>query len=193
MWKWNAKIGSSPSVGEINMQGMFENSVFNHGINNWNVSKVSNFKNMFKNNTYFNTQLFNWKYKIGGWTGISSVNLEGMFENSVFNQGVSKWDVSKVSNFKNTFKNSQYNKPLEWAKTFDDAKITDLTGFLENTKINNWTLKKYDCRFQHLNGFDKTFGESLPVNSIANISPVAKFNYGSITNDPCSSTGEWSI
>ena len=77
---------------------------------------------------------------------------------------------------------------LNGQKLFDDAKITDLTGFLENTKINHWSLKKYDCRFQHLNGFDKIFGESLPVNSLANISPVAKFNYGSITNDPCSNT-----
>ena len=111
-----------------------------------------------------------------------------MFANSNFNKPIGWWDVSKVSDFRNTFKNSQYNQPLYWADTFDDAIITDLTGFLDNTSINHLSLKNYDCRFQYLNGFDKIFGESLPTGN-NNISPAVKFKYGSIQSDPCSVGG----
>ena len=146
---------------------MFENSVFNHSINNWNVSKVSNFKNMFKNNTHFDRHLWNWGNKIGGWIGVSSVNLEGMFEKTIFNKQINKWNVSKVSTLKNTFADSEYAGGLKWFMDLDTDMLSDITGFLYNTKINKWALKKYDCRYKDTPGIELMYGDDLPQDAVA--------------------------
>ena len=169
------------------------NTAFNQPINDWNIKNVNDFTDMFNGATAFNQALWKWGLDtntngIGKGDTIIEVSLGGMFANSNFNKPIGWWDVSKVSDFRNTFKNSQYNQPLYWADTFDDAIITDLTGFLDNTSINHLSLKNYDCRFQYLNGFDKIFGESLPTGN-NNISPAVKFKYGSIQSDPCSVGG----
>ena len=68
------------------------------GLEDWDVSKVTNMKGMFYNCENFNSDLSNWN--------VSSVeNMSGMFEECKnFNCDLSKWDVSNVENMLDMFR-----------------------------------------------------------------------------------------
>ena len=67
------------------------------GLENWNVSKVTNMAGMFYNCENFNADLSNWN--------VSKVtDTHGMFYNCEnFNSDLSKWDVSSVKNMHSMF------------------------------------------------------------------------------------------
>ena len=93
----------------LKLESTFEgNEEFNNRVLHWDVSKVNNFKNMFKNTLSYNQPLWKWNAKMGSSDSVGEINMQGMFENSVFKQGINNWDVNKVSNFKNMFKNNTY-------------------------------------------------------------------------------------
>ena len=63
---WGGQFGENLAENEksIDFTGMFESSVFNQPVKGWNVSSAISVKNMFKDNTEFNSQLFpGWKLK----------------------------------------------------------------------------------------------------------------------------------
>jgi surface protein len=63
---WGSQFGQNLTENEksIDFTGMFESSVFNQPVKGWNVSGATSVKNMFKDNTEFNSQLFpGWKLK----------------------------------------------------------------------------------------------------------------------------------
>lgn len=66
---WSTKFAKTQNVEsdsdkEIDFEGMFESSVFNQPVKGWDVSHAISVKNMFKNNTTFNSQLFpGWRLK----------------------------------------------------------------------------------------------------------------------------------
>ena len=63
---WAGQFGENLAENEksIDFTGMFESSVFNQPVKGWNVSSAISVKNMFKDNTEFNSQLFpGWKLK----------------------------------------------------------------------------------------------------------------------------------
>ncbi|MDY8138034.1 BspA family leucine-rich repeat surface protein [Aquimarina sp. 2201CG5-10] len=68
----------------------FNSSSFNHDINNWDVSKVKSFANMFRNATSFNQPLNNW--------GLTSATiLQNMFNGATsFDQDLGNWDLSNI-------------------------------------------------------------------------------------------------
>ena len=72
----------------ISMSGMFDDSIFNGDISNWDVSSVVNMSGMF-DDSIFNGDISNWD--------VSSVySIEYMFSNSIFNKDLSNWNVSNV-------------------------------------------------------------------------------------------------
>ncbi|CCF79674.1 Conserved putative prolipoprotein [Helicobacter bizzozeronii CCUG 35545] len=74
-----------------NMEGMFYRAIlFNHDISSWDVSKVEKMNGMFKKCAIFNQPLNSWN--------VSSVtDMEGMFYGCEdFNQPLDKWDVSNA-------------------------------------------------------------------------------------------------
>ncbi|RPG64937.1 MAG: BspA family leucine-rich repeat surface protein, partial [Flavobacteriaceae bacterium TMED42] len=61
LYGWGDNIGSSAN--EVSLEGMFQSSgnsvpAFNRNISQWNVSKVTSIKNMFKDNTTFSSKIF---------------------------------------------------------------------------------------------------------------------------------------
>tara|TARA_B100001109_G_C18857589_1_gene472433 strand:- start:1647 stop:3104 length:1458 start_codon:yes stop_codon:yes gene_type:complete len=76
------------------MENMFvENTSFNKGINNWNVSNVKNMKKMFQDASSFNED-------IGDWNVSKVTNISKMFDNAAsFDQNISRWDVSSVTDY----------------------------------------------------------------------------------------------
>ena len=70
------------------MRGMFQYSLFNGDISEWDVSNVKDMNHMFYNSN-FNGDISKWD--------VSNVrNMSEMFKYSPFNGDISEWDISKV-------------------------------------------------------------------------------------------------
>ena len=81
----------------FNVSGVYQS--FNQPIGNWDVSNVTNMRQMFAGTMSFNQPLEYWD--------VSNVtNMLGMFGNSSFNQPLNDWDVSNVTNIYGMFSNS---------------------------------------------------------------------------------------
>ena len=108
------------------------------GIENWNVSHVTNMSKMFKRAVYFNSDLNNWN--------VSNVeNMEGMFEGTVyFNDDLNSWDTSKVKNMKGMFSKSKFNGDIS---TWNTSNVDNMFQmFADNTEFNgdisSWDISK---------------------------------------------------
>ena len=88
-----------------NMKNMFNNAAkFNGNISGWNVSQVEDMSGMFAHAQAFNQDISNWK--VGNVKNMGGVNFYkgGMFEGAkAFNQDLSKWDVTNVTNMRRMF------------------------------------------------------------------------------------------
>ena len=129
---YNANAIKKWDVSKVtSVESLFEGTSYNKpGLNTWasNTSNITNFKNMFKNNTSFNQY-------IGGFTlnTEAEVSTEGMFYGAKnFNTGINSLNVSKVSSFKNMFKNAQtFNKPVNNLNT---SSATNMEGMFNGAK-----------------------------------------------------------
>ena len=81
-------------------------------ISEWDVSSVTNMKELFKWTTQFNDDISSWD--------VSKVtDMRGMFYRAkAFNQPIGSWDVSKVTNMEDMFNGAQaFNQPIDkWIK-----------------------------------------------------------------------------
>ena len=106
----------SPSLpkGIRSYAGMFENSVANSidGMQNWDVSHVTNLAGMFKNAVNFNQNLNNWN--VSNVTDMSEV-FRGC---TVFNQPLGSWNTWNVETFEGMFRDAKaFNQTLPWDVT----------------------------------------------------------------------------
>lgn len=82
-----------------NFKDLFKNSRHRDfgGIEKWDTSKVTTMESYFEEAEFFN-------HDIESWNVINVKNMKGMFYGAKnFNQPLDKWDVSKVKNFKDMF------------------------------------------------------------------------------------------
>ena len=121
-----------------NMSELFrEHEQFNENLNTWNVSKVTNMTAMFYGCKQFNQPLEQWN--------VSKVtNMDSMFlVCEQFNQPLEHWNVSKVKDMSTMFQGcKQFNQPLE---NWNVTKVKDMmrmfygaTNF--NQPLHNWNL-----------------------------------------------------
>jgi hypothetical protein len=94
------------------MMGAFTFTNFNASVNNWDVSKIRDFRSMFWS-TLFNRPINNWDVS-------QATSLRGLFgavaagapfttrHHSLFNQRLDKWDVGNCENFQSTFQRCLY-------------------------------------------------------------------------------------
>ncbi|WP_340106197.1 BspA family leucine-rich repeat surface protein [Rhodohalobacter sp. 8-1] len=102
-------------------------------LNNWDVSTIRNFDEMFSGATEFNDDISDWE------TG-NAVQMNGMFKNNqFFNSDLSGWNVSKVERFDEIFLN---------AKAFN----SDISGW----QTGSATLM--EAMFQNAESFDQDLG-----------------------------------
>ena len=93
------------------------------GLEDWDVSKVTNMKGMFYNCENFNSDLSNWD--------VSSVgNMHSMFYRcKTFNSDLSKWNVRKVKNIGDVSYNCKSLKQIpSWYMKYN-RKITESIWF----------------------------------------------------------------
>jgi surface protein len=175
------------------MSRVFEESQFNGDISKWDMSKVTDMKEMF------------WSSKFNGdiskWDVSKVTDMKEMFYNSKFNGDISKWDVSRVIdndavkekvknqllglldtctgvygliavNFKDELKNDQAPDPQELTELFELSEYT-LGQFIacgvptkEKGKVIDIQLKNGD--FDHL--LLKNLNNKKSVKKVINLS-----------------------
>ena len=106
------------------------------GLENWDVSKVTNMKGMFQDCYKFNANLSNWD--------VSSVeNMKRMFQNCYnFNSDLSKWDVSEVTDIHSMFYNCKnFNSDLS---KWNVSSVRYMTSMFDHCTNFNCDLSKWN-------------------------------------------------
>ena len=204
---WNTSVATT-------LQDMFSFAPeFNNGgtssLNNWDVSNVTSFSNMFRQVFNLSTK-FNNGFEPGvenqlTWninTSTSSVSMASMFQNCTsFNSnlgtGSTPWNVSKVTDFTSMFYLcSEFNNGNNSAaiNDWDVSSATTMVGMFRESKFNqnisSWDVNKvtsFATMFYGLtlfnNGFGPAVANKLPWNINTSTSSVSMFGmfYGCLS------------
>ena len=138
-----------------NMGGMFSGaSNFNQSIDYWDSSKVVSFVSMFQDATRFNNGSSSISVSRMVWrtnSGVTS-SMQNMFNNaSVFNQDISGWDTSSVTNMSSMFylaarfnngdsSTGAGSKPL----ALNTAVVTTFNNMFQNARAFNQNVSSFD-------------------------------------------------
>ena len=118
--------GGSPSISgwtintssNVNMYIMFGVTPFNQFIGNWDVSKVTSMREMFRSAGAFNQDISSWNV-----SGVTDMSLM-FYTATAFNQNIGGWDVKNVNDFTGFMS----------GKTFTDYSTTNLDAI-----YNGWS------------------------------------------------------
>ena len=137
------------------------------GIEDWDMSKVTNTNYMFYNAKNFNHPLNKWDM-----SNVSS--MKGMFyEAQSFNQPLDKWDTSNVTNMSKMFhKALSFNEPIE---NWDVSNVRDMGGMFGETDVFNQPLNKWDT--SNVTNMSKMFHKAKKFNQ-----PLENWNVSNVRN-----------
>ncbi len=137
------------------------------GIEDWDMSKVTNTNYMFYNAKNFNHPLNKWDM-----SNVSS--MKGMFyEAQSFNQPLDKWDTSNVTNMSKMFhKALSFNEPIE---NWDVSNVRDMGGMFGETDVFNQPLNKWDT--SNVTNMSKMFYKAKKFNQ-----PLENWNVSNVRN-----------
>ena len=178
--EFNQNIGNwnVSNVGDMSTMFFRANS-FNQDISNWDISKVSLFNSMFNSASQYNNggQPLNWDNLIGSNLSASIILMNNMFGNTPFNQNISGWNVTKVTNISGMFENAiAFNQDLSnWERTTpgNESTLTNVTNMTEMfldatsqtfTSANNWdlsSLTSYENMFNNTGISEKDMSKLL--------------------------------
>jgi trimeric autotransporter adhesin len=171
-YQFNGNISSWDVSHVKSFDGMFwsaYNFRNNNGLHRWDISRATSMQSMFKYATSFHG------YGVSNWNTSSVMNLQDIFMGAtLWNENLSMWDVSHVTNFRNTFYNTssflgigldRWNteRGVTMRSMFDGATVmnvdfslwnidlvTDMVRMFANTKsfqgigINQWNINSND-------------------------------------------------
>jgi surface protein len=146
---WTINAGSKPAgyTSDIrfwdvsnmtDFRDLFRNNLtFNADISRWDVSNVTTFQSMFENAKAFNQDISGWKINTN-----ANVIMAFMFRYAhAFNQDISAWDTSRVTNMSSMFQGAiSFNQNLN---AWDTSKVTAMAAmFMDahvfNSDISSW-------------------------------------------------------
>ena len=134
---FNQDLGSWDVSGCTNMSSMFASAPsYNNGgvnglglgIDNWNVSSVTDFNSMFYQSSGSpRTNLY-----INSWNTSSATNMTNMFrQNNAFNQPLNNWDTASVTSMNNMFyQSSSFNQDIS---SWSIASLTNAGAMLDSS------------------------------------------------------------
>ncbi|WP_159075809.1 BspA family leucine-rich repeat surface protein, partial [Muricauda brasiliensis] len=115
------------------MKNMFASvQTFNHNIGSWQVGQVTNMVGMFA---------YAWKFNqdIGGWDVSNVTNMAGMFFSArAFNQDIGSWDVQQVTSMKNMFFDCPLNQDLGAWNVSNVTDMSDMFGSFGHLSVENY-------------------------------------------------------
>ena len=121
------------------MASMFENTLFNYPIGNWNTSLVTDMNQMFVYDSAFNQP-------IGSWNTSSVVDMRAMFASATsFNQPIGNWNTSAVTKMNSMFGYaSAFNQNIN---NWNTAAVIDMNSMFNtatdfNQSLSNWKLNQ---------------------------------------------------
>jgi surface protein len=157
---FNQDIGSWNTGAVTNMGEMFQNaSSFNQNIGAWNVSNVTTFSSMFNGATAFNNggsaDINNWTIRTA-----SAVSMSSMFRSCTFNQNISSWNTSAVTNMSAMFSlNGAFNQPIG---SWNTSAVTDMNNMFSTSNFNQnigaWNVS-------NVTSFGNMFGANYSFNN----------------------------
>ncbi len=146
----------------VNFSELFENSVFDGDISQWNVSNGKYFDSMFRGSS-FNGDISSWNMSsatnlkamfccslfqgdISQWNVSNVTTLDSIFSNSIFNGDISRWDTSNVQNLNYAFAFSQFQGDIS---TWNTAKVSHMRCVFADVDyqgdISSWDLSALTC------------------------------------------------
>jgi surface protein len=136
----NNSISSWDTSGVQDMKDLFKQTPFNQDLSSWDVSSVTAFgtivDGMFDSSSFNNSSINSW-----GINNTSSVTMAGMFRNTPFNQDISGWDVSSVTNMRNMFQsNISFNQPIG---IWDVSSVTLMNDMFFNSDSFNQDISAW--------------------------------------------------
>ncbi len=151
-----------------NTNYMFYNAKnFNHPLNKWDMSNVSSMKGMFYEAKSFNQPLDKWDTS-------NVTNMSDMFHKALsFNKPLESWNVSNVANMKNMFGETDvFNQPLD---KWDTSNVTNMSDMFYKAKKFNQPLESWNV--SNVANMKNMFGETDVFNQ-----PLDKWDTSNVTN-----------
>ncbi|VVU94829.1 Mycoplasma protein of unknown function, DUF285 [seawater metagenome] len=125
-------------------------------INEWDVSKVTNMSELFKNSTSFNDDISSWD--------VSSVtNMYFMLEGATsFDQDLNSWDVSSVTNMQAMFSNAtSFNGNIS---SWDVSNVTTMFAMFNGAKSFNGNINTKKISIE-----DSSTGKAYTAWDVSNV------------------------
>lgn len=142
------------------LEGMFQGAEsFNKNVSakpgssdGWDVSKVTNFKNVFKSSGF--------KKRLTGWDTSSATDMSGMLADTDFNGKLDHLNTSNVVDMTGIFEGSKFNRPIKtWDVTALERAERMFAGAPNfNKSINDWNIGKvstFEGMFEGAGAFDR--------------------------------------
>jgi len=127
-------------------------------ISHWDVSRVTNMKELFQSKRDFNED-------ISAWDTSNVIDMGGMFNSAeAFNQPIGRWDVSKVQNMEGMFAfATAFNQPIGG---WDVSNVTDMGDMFHfasafNEPIGGWDVSNVESMrgmFNEARAFNQPIG-----------------------------------
>ena len=200
-------VGNVSTIGNMtNLYAMFQGaSAFNQNIGNWNVTKVTQFAQMFQGSGFNNEgspDINNWVINT---TPGANVLMNGMFVTTGFNQPLNNWNTSEVTNMSLMFGQSPFNNGLSSGTPgeliWNTGKVTRMDGMFGtnprfNCNIGSWNVNactNFSTMFQEAHAFNNGGSSSIgtwDINTAADIDMSNMFKSATIFNQDISS---WNV
>jgi len=138
--KFNHNINDWDVSYITNTLNMFRQAqIFNQPLSGWNVSNITNMNSMFYDALKFNQNIENWN--VGKVTNMGFMFFSTFGTTPSFNQPLNNWNVSAVTNMVSMFSNSKFNQPLSG---WNVSNVINMSGMFEYTTNFNQNIEKWD-------------------------------------------------